>query len=76
MIPITLAEAKQLTHGTTLYHMRQKNTDGTHQKWKVTGTVQTWETELNKVSVPLKRGMYEFSHLTERNLWSFSLNDK
>jgi len=51
------------------------NADNTPQRWKVNGEDQTWKEEPNRVAIPLKRGLYSFSHLTERNLWYFSLNE-
>lgn len=76
MESITLEQAKKLTHGTVLYHKSEKNADGSPQKWKVDGDVLIWKKEPKRVSVPLKHGMYIFSHLTERNLYYFSLTDK
>jgi len=76
MKPITLEQAKQLKIGTILYHRQAKNADGSPQRWKVTGKVQTWKRDLNMVYIPLKRGKYTYSHLTKMNLWYFSLNDK
>ena len=76
MEPITLEQAKELKIGTILYHKTAKNADGSPQRWKVFGKVEIWKRDSSKVSVPLKRGMYTFSHLTERNLYYFSLTEK
>ena len=73
MKPITLEEAKQLKSGTILYEINKKNADGSARRWKVFGKVQTWTRDEKRISIPLKRGLYEHSHLTENNLWAFSL---
>lgn len=73
MKSITLEQAKQLKIGTRLFHMRAKNVDGSPQNWRVSGQVQTWKKDPLRVSVPLKRGLYNNIHLTERNLYYFSL---
>jgi hypothetical protein len=74
MEAITLEEAKNLKPGTVVYHRTARNSDHTPQKWRVNGQVQTWKTRPECVSVPLKRGLYTCMHLTEKNLYYFSLN--
>jgi hypothetical protein len=76
MEPITLEQAKRLTHGTILYHRNNKTAKGAPQKWRVSGNPQTWKRSPEKVSVPIKNGLYSYSHLTENNLYYFSLNEK
>lgn len=73
MIPITLEQAKQLTHGITLYEMNAKNADGTPRRWKVFGKVETWKRDDGRISIPLKNGLYNHCHLTQNNLWAYSL---
>ena len=75
MEPITLEQAKKLTPGMTIFSRSDKNANGSPQRWKVSGKAQTWKKDPKRVSVPLKRGMYSYSHLTENNLWYFSLTD-
>jgi hypothetical protein len=76
MESITLKQAKKLTHGSILYHRKNKTAKGTPQKWRVSGKVTTWKKEPGKISIPLKCGMYMNIHLTENNLYYFSLTDK
>jgi hypothetical protein len=75
MEPITLEQAKTLTPGTTLYHRTVMNADKTPQRWRVSGQVTTWKTDPFRISVPLKRGLYCNIHLTEKNLFYFSLKN-
>ena len=65
---ITLAQAKALTHGTILHHMKNKNADGTPQRWRVNGKVKTWKTRPDEVKVPLKYGLYRYDYLTHNDL--------
>jgi hypothetical protein len=65
---ITLEQAKQLKHGTILYHTVNKNADGSPQKWKVNGKVQTWKKTPEKIKVPVKYGLYSYDYLTENDL--------
>lgn len=73
--PITLEEAKELKHGDILYHTKNKNADGTPQRWKVNGRVKTWKTRPNQVQIPIKQGLYSFDHLTERDLHTVTLSN-
>jgi hypothetical protein len=65
---ITLAQAKKLRHGQTLYHKKHKNADGTAQRWRVNGKPKTWKRDKSRVSVPLKYGLYNYDTLTEDEL--------
>ena len=79
-IEITLEEAKALKHGTTIYHMKNKNADNTAQRWRVNGKVQTWKKDPSKVKVPVKNGLRYCDYLTEHELnlvtlWNWKLFD-
>ena len=65
---ISLDEAKYLRIGTILHHRAYKNADGTPQRWKVTGRVQRWKRDDDRIKVPIKRGLYEHDYLTKSNL--------
>jgi len=73
MKTITLNEAKNLKHGQIIYHTIHKNSDGTAQRWKVNGKVQTWKKDLNRVKIPVKYGMYRYDYITENELDLISL---
>ncbi|MDD4354223.1 MAG: hypothetical protein PHN56_07265 [Candidatus Nanoarchaeia archaeon] len=68
MKTITLEQAKNLKPGDIIYHVKNKNSDGTAQRWKVNGKVQTWKKNPNRVKVPLKYGLYRYDYLTENEL--------
>jgi hypothetical protein len=53
---ITLDEAKQLQYGDILI-------DDRNRRWKVSGKVQTWKRDANRVRVPLKHGLYSYDSL-------------
>ena len=65
---ITLEEAKALQYGEILYHVGNKNADGSPQRWKVNGKPKTWKTRPNEVRVPVKHGLRDFDYLTQDEL--------
>lgn len=73
MPPLTLEQAKALTRGTTVYHRVLTNADGTPQRWRVNGKVQTWKRSPERFRVPLARGMYQHDYLTHYDMHMFSL---
>ena len=73
MKTITLNEAKNLKHGQIIYHTIHKNSDGSAQRWKVNGKVQTWKKDLNRVKIPIKNGLRNCDYLTENELDLISL---
>ena len=73
---INLEQAKKLVHGTRLYHIHNKNADGTPQRWRVNGKVKTWKRSPSRISVPLKWGLYGHGYLTEADLSNFCLTAK
>jgi hypothetical protein len=72
---ITLEQAKNLTYGTTLYHVSNRNADGTPQRWKVNGKPQTWKTRPNEVRVPVKNGLRNYDQLWHWDLDLVSLDE-
>lgn len=70
---ITLEQAKELKHGTTIYHETIKNADGTAARARVFGKVKTWKRSPNRVQVPMKHGLRDHFYLTERNMGEFTL---
>jgi len=65
---ITLEQAKSLRPGTILYHVSNRNADGTPQRWKVNGAPKTWKTRPDEVRVPVKHGLYNYGYITENIL--------
>jgi len=55
---MTIEEAKRLRYGQTVYEAGEYNADGTARRWRVSGQVQTWKRDPNRVRVPLKHGLY------------------
>lgn len=54
---ITLDEAKELRPGDILVDQRGK-------RWKVSGKVQRWVRDPDRIRVPLKHGLYAYDALT------------
>jgi hypothetical protein len=72
---ITLEDAKKLQRGQVLYHVENRNSDGTAQRWRVNGMVKTWKRNPERIQVPLKHGLYSYDYLTENELDLLSLED-
>ena len=70
---MTLNAAKLLIYGQVIFHRTFKNADGTPQRWRVTGRVKKWKKSPDRVSVPIKSGLYLYGHVTENNLDSFDV---
>lgn len=67
---ITLEQAKNLTHGTTLIAVK----DG--KRWRVSGKPKTWKRSPERVEVPLKHGLYHHDRLTEQYLNDVTLESE
>jgi hypothetical protein len=61
--------------GTIIYHMTERNADGSAQRWRVNGRIKLWKTRPTHFRVPLKQGMYNFGYLTHDNADEFTLRD-
>jgi hypothetical protein len=64
---ITLEQAKGLRQGQTIYHVSNRNSDGTPQRWRVTN-VKTWKRNPSRVQVGLKYGLRHYDTLREHDL--------
>jgi hypothetical protein len=73
--PLTLGQAKALKYGQTVYTPGYYNSDGSPQRWRVSGSVQTWVRSPGRVRVPIKHGMYENWAIDESNLNVFTLTE-
>lgn len=70
---ITLEQAKSLRRGDILHHVRNRNADGTPQRWRVNGKVQTWKRSPERVRVPVKYGLRSYDYVRETDLHLVSL---
>lgn len=73
---MTLEQAKSLVIRQVIYHAHTKNADGTPQRWRVSGKVQTWKTRPHQVRVPLTHGLYVHDYLDENCLDLMVLTEK
>jgi len=74
-MPISLEQAKQLRPGQVLHHVRNRNADGTPQRWRVNGRPKVWKRSPEKVRVPIKHGLWTYDYLTESDLDLVNLED-
>ena len=65
---ITIEQAKSLTHGQIVYHVKNRNSDGTPQRWRVSGKPKTWKRSPWRVQVPVKFGLYRNDYIDETAL--------
>jgi len=70
---MTLAQAKALSPGQIVYHVRECNADGTPKRWKVNGRVRTWKRDGERVCVPVKHGLYAYGYIDEDCIDQFTL---
>ena len=68
MEALTLEQAKNLKIGQILFHMTNKNYDGTSQRWKVNGKVKLWKRNSDRVQVPIKHGLRTYAYVNEYTL--------
>lgn len=73
---MTLQQAQNLIIGQTLYHVTNRNADGTPQRWRVTGRVKEWKRSPGKISIPIRYGLYSNDHLTENSLGFLVLSEE
>jgi len=72
---LTVKQAKELRHGDVLYHRTYRNSDGTAQRWRVSGKPHTWKRDPKRVEVPVKHGMYDNDRLDEHSVHLVSKRD-
>lgn len=65
---MTLTETKGLKRGDIIYHVANRNSDGTPQQWRVAGAVKLWKRSPGRIRVPLKYGLHRHDALTEDTL--------
>jgi len=70
---LTLEQAKELKRGTILFHLVDKNSDGSSKRWKVNGMPKVWKRDSTRVQVPVKHGLYAHDYITESELNLVSL---
>ena len=64
---MTLQEAKNLKHGTIVYHKVKRNADKSPMRAKVT-SVKTWKRFPERVEIGLKHGLYDYAKFNQNEL--------
>jgi hypothetical protein len=72
---ISLQQAKNLKQGEILYHVKNKNADGTPQRWKLTSNPKTWKRTPGKIRIKVKFGLYHYDTITENDLHLVSMKE-
>lgn len=75
---ITKEQALTLRYGDIIYHVSNRNADGTPQRWRVNGAVKIWKRKSNahRFSVPLKYGLYVYDYLDESSAHLLCLTEE
>ena len=73
---MTLREAKKLEIGQILYHVRNKNADGTAQRWRINGMMKRWKRDMDRIEIPIKNGLYNYGYLNNSNLNLLTIKEK
>lgn len=71
---LTKEQALTLTHGSEIHRGECVRLVGARngikdviERWRVTSATQTWKTRPDEFRVPVKRGLYAYGEITERN---------
>ena len=64
---MNIQEAINCKKGQTINHLTEKNKNGSPYSVRVNGKCKTWKTRPNEFRLPVKRGLYEFGYITEKN---------
>ena len=70
---ITVAQAKALRHGQTVWLNDAWDANGEPSHARVSGKVQLWKTRPSDFKVPVKRGLYDSGYITPDNASRFTL---
>jgi len=71
-----LEQVKALNYGDILYHVHNRNANGTPQRWRVNGKVKTWKRTLRRIEIPVRHGLRNYDYLTEDGLHSVCLTEE
>jgi hypothetical protein len=66
---ITKEQAMAFDHRKELWHVSEKNADGTPVRCRVNGKCKTWKTRPNEFRLPVKHGLRNCFYIDERSAW-------
>ena len=71
---VNIELAKTLKIGTVLYHLVERNADGSPFRARVNGKCKTWKTRPEDFRLPIKHGLYKHYYVTPEssNEWTAS----
>jgi len=75
MKQLTFEKAKTLKRGTILYRKLVKNADGTPQRWRVNGKIKLWKKDKERISIPVKHGLYFYGYIEKDILIDFMIDE-
>ncbi len=64
---VTRKSVTRIGYGDHLYHVRDRNADGTPLRVRVNGRVKLWKTRPEHFRLPCKYGMYQGVQITHEN---------
>jgi len=65
---MNISQGRKLTYHQTVYEKGKYNSDGTPRRWRVSGKVQTWKRDKNRIRIPIKHGLYDNDAITENTI--------
>lgn len=72
---ITASLAASLSHGTILYHMREKNSDGSPVRCRINGKCKLWKTRPDEFRLPVKYGLKTCFYINEQTAAGWTVNE-
>lgn len=68
LIPLIIDRAKTLHRGDIVYEKDRYNADNTPRRWKVNGKVKRWKGDSNRISIPVKHGLYNYGYIDNHTI--------
>lgn len=73
--PLTRLAATVASYGQEFYHVRQRNSDGSAARCRVTGRCVTWKRRPNDFRLPVKYGLRTSFYITPSNVGEWLMKD-
>lgn len=70
---LTIEQAMSLRYRDELVHVTLKDSRGKPARCRVNGACKTWKRRPGDFQLPVKHGLYQYFHITERNAHEWSL---
>lgn len=72
---LTETRAQAVRYGQTLYHLTDRNANGTPRRFRVSGKCQTWKMRPGEFRLPVKFGWRGYTAITPHSAWGFTTDE-